>query len=369
MAPTTYSGCVVKSQAQFEWVRAVAEREAVVRKQREMALRGEGDPRWVVREREDGRNVNSWHWEDKDVTSWAKERIKQLITPESCLCSYNGTAVSVKSVDTVEGDATLYNRKGVLKVLYDLKVVGNWTTLHAEEEQRTHGEFRFELFDEDPDVLVCIDQKAPQQDGAAKNCFAKKVTPLIKKACVVFIKELHDGAGQQVDGLEKAKKTKQSETKVTDYLRTGMDQKVTVKKQSNVSNLILKDVFTCSAMDMYLAFTDVRRLEAITRAKAVSEATAGGNVKLMNGEVTGRYKRLEEAKKIEMDWKLGCWGEDAHAGVATIGIDEEDGKTEVSVVVSGVPKALLSKTEGFWRVQIFQAMKVVMGWGSASKFL
>lgn len=27
-----------------------------------MARIGEGDPRWIVNEREDGRNVNSWHW-------------------------------------------------------------------------------------------------------------------------------------------------------------------------------------------------------------------------------------------------------------------------------------------------------------------
>ncbi|PXF44098.1 Activator of 90 kDa heat shock protein ATPase-like [Gracilariopsis chorda] len=334
-----------------------------------MALRGEGDPRWVVRERQDGRNVNSWHWEDKDVTNWAQQRIKQLITPESCVCSYNGTTVAVKSVDTVDGDATLYNRKGVLKVLYDLKVVGKWTTLHGEEEQRTLGEFRFELFDEEPHIVVSIDDKAPQKDGGAKECFVRNVTPLIKKECGVFITEMHAGAGQQVDGLQKASNKKECDTKVTDYLRSGMNQKAAVTKESNVSELILKDVFTCSGMDMYLALTDARRLEAITRAKAVSEGTVGGNVRLMNGEVTGRYKRLEEAKKIEMEWKLGCWGEGADAGVATIGIDEEDGKTEVSVVVSGVPKAMASKTEGFWRVQMLQAMKVVMGWGSASKFL
>jgi len=27
-----------------------------------MAEFGKGDPRWIVNEREDGRNVNAWHW-------------------------------------------------------------------------------------------------------------------------------------------------------------------------------------------------------------------------------------------------------------------------------------------------------------------
>ena len=31
-------------------------------RQREMAKWGEGDPRWKVEERNDGHNVNGWHW-------------------------------------------------------------------------------------------------------------------------------------------------------------------------------------------------------------------------------------------------------------------------------------------------------------------
>lgn len=27
-----------------------------------MAEFGKGDPRWIVDERKDGRNVNAWHW-------------------------------------------------------------------------------------------------------------------------------------------------------------------------------------------------------------------------------------------------------------------------------------------------------------------
>ena len=28
-----------------------------------MAKWGEGDPRWIVEERDDGTNVNNWHWQ------------------------------------------------------------------------------------------------------------------------------------------------------------------------------------------------------------------------------------------------------------------------------------------------------------------
>ena len=44
-----------------------------------MARVGEGDPRWLVAERTDGRNVNGWHWEEKNALSWTKKRIQELL--------------------------------------------------------------------------------------------------------------------------------------------------------------------------------------------------------------------------------------------------------------------------------------------------
>ena len=64
-----------------------------------MAKIGEGDARWIVEQREDGRNVNSWHWcagenaaavkshvflrEEKDITASAKTIFKKLFEDAS----------------------------------------------------------------------------------------------------------------------------------------------------------------------------------------------------------------------------------------------------------------------------------------------
>ena len=44
-----------------------------------MAKVGEGDPRWLVSDRTDGRNVNGWHWEEKNALAWSKKRIHELL--------------------------------------------------------------------------------------------------------------------------------------------------------------------------------------------------------------------------------------------------------------------------------------------------
>ena len=40
-----------------------------------MAKVGEGDERWIVKEREDGKNCNGWHWSETNLTEWSKEQL------------------------------------------------------------------------------------------------------------------------------------------------------------------------------------------------------------------------------------------------------------------------------------------------------
>eukprot|EP00171_Calliarthron_tuberculosum_P019941 IDg19941t1 len=146
-----------------------------------MAKKGEGDPRWVVRERQDGTNCGKWHWEDKNVSKWAHERIKELLKPELVsVAPKPGTheGVMLSEISSVEGDATLYNRKGVLKVLYDLKVSGKWISCHEIEDERTYGTFKYEIFDEDPEVVVAIDTKS-KSDSIYKTYIGKALQPLV----------------------------------------------------------------------------------------------------------------------------------------------------------------------------------------------
>lgn len=335
-----------------------------------MALKGEGDPRWVVREREDGRNVNGWHWEDKDVSAWASSRIKSLLTDPICSAdASDGVRVVVEAVESVDGDATLFNRKGVLRVLYDLKISGKWTSTEEEKDARTSGDFKFELFDEDPEISVSIDSKS-KAVPMYKKLFTEKISPVFVKQCRVFIKEMHAGAGLSLDGLSLPTKKKVTETKVTDFLRSGMDKPAKRETKKADPPLVIQDVFTCSKDDLYLGLTDLPRLEAITRAKAVSEPRVGGRYMLMQGTVQGEYVSATKGEEIKMKWRMKKWDSDVMpADVRMQIVGEDDGKTRLVVTLSNVPSEERKSTEGFWRMQIFQAMKVVMGWGSASQFL
>jgi len=44
-----------------------------------MALIGQGDPRWIVANRDDGTNVNNWHWTEIDFSKWVETRTIELL--------------------------------------------------------------------------------------------------------------------------------------------------------------------------------------------------------------------------------------------------------------------------------------------------
>uniref|UniRef100_A0A7S4B6Z1 Activator of Hsp90 ATPase AHSA1-like N-terminal domain-containing protein n=2 Tax=Chrysotila carterae TaxID=13221 RepID=A0A7S4B6Z1_CHRCT len=88
-----------------------------------MARLGEGDNRWIVREREDGRNCNNWHWTTKDVSKntkqWLAEKLKEASFPSPLeLCKILSAEVT--------GEASLTNRKGRTFLMYELEVKLKW---------------------------------------------------------------------------------------------------------------------------------------------------------------------------------------------------------------------------------------------------
>ena len=45
-----------------------------------MATWEQKDPRWLVDDRDDGKNVNGWHWQEHNRLSWSRQRLADLCT-------------------------------------------------------------------------------------------------------------------------------------------------------------------------------------------------------------------------------------------------------------------------------------------------
>jgi activator of HSP90 ATPase len=85
---------------------------------------GKGDPRWIVQDREDGKNVGNWHWEERDMMMWTREQLKNLtagVRGEMLFEGYTGH-YEVTNITTIKGDCVIHLRKGKLWPLADLHI-------------------------------------------------------------------------------------------------------------------------------------------------------------------------------------------------------------------------------------------------------
>lgn len=67
------------------------------------------------------KNVNNWHWIDKNCTAWSHKYIKDTL---NSLTAENDSFTAHDI--TIEGDVDINQRKGKLLVFYDLNLAFEW---------------------------------------------------------------------------------------------------------------------------------------------------------------------------------------------------------------------------------------------------
>jgi len=71
------------------------------------------------------KNVNQWHWEEKNVKDWAFKRLEELLKETEI--PIQGGEIKITAVKDIEGDAYLNMRKGKIRVGFELKCKMEWT--------------------------------------------------------------------------------------------------------------------------------------------------------------------------------------------------------------------------------------------------
>eukprot|EP00879_Flechtneria_rotunda_P024522 GHRR01025998.1.p1 GENE.GHRR01025998.1~~GHRR01025998.1.p1 ORF type:complete len:150 (+),score=32.56 GHRR01025998.1:259-708(+) len=109
-----------------------------------MAKWEERDPRWLVQERQDGKNVNGWHWEERNRFEWCKQKLQELLP--AIPAAHTGN-LCIAQVTDVVGDAMTSTRKGNKKLaIYDLKVTMHWQAQAEGDTEQYKGTLQVDDF-------------------------------------------------------------------------------------------------------------------------------------------------------------------------------------------------------------------------------
>jgi len=89
-------------------------------------IKGADYDRWIVKSRSDGKNVDNWHWTERDLFDWCKARFENSLTKIKIPSSQEPLELMINRVDTVKGSMIVCNRKGKTLYIYDVQLKLNW---------------------------------------------------------------------------------------------------------------------------------------------------------------------------------------------------------------------------------------------------
>ena len=356
-----------------------------------MAKLGEGDEQWIV-EREDGANVNNWHWQEKDAFEWSRSRFADLLTLAFRSPAADGAPpadgvarLATTGVTSLSGEAYVNRRKGKIIAGYELelkmayegevdgaKVTGNVHFPYVADENA------FEA----PEAKILAAGDSPA-DRKAKEVMRVEALP------VMFEKIAEFERGSRADPAAKATPPRGVLPKMVardaarppaggrdtnansngNAAKAAREDKLAPlsKKQHTIR---LTERFYCRPSDVCEALLDGGRVMHFSRSRA-DVRPALGPFSMFDGNITGETIELEMGVKIVQRWRFRNWAEGHHSKVTITFREPEPGNCHLDLVQEDVPESdaygnenVMDTTEIGWKAQIFDRIRQAFGYGA-----
>jgi len=343
-----------------------------------MALVGQGDPRWIVTNREDGKNVNNWHWTEIDFTKWAETRTIELLTN---LAVDNDKITCTTSDVTCKGEVSVNTRKQKTIFLYELEVGFKWEgELRSKPDKKLKGTVLIpyvseENDDDDFETRVTVDGSGSDNE-TMRSEFRSVVIPILKEKIPQMLQEMRGVA----TGKTKLPPKTQTAMKLDIEVTTSPPAKATsnssqVSPASSVSSpqsklislesFTITEKFTCRPADLFEALIDNNRVKVYAGGDSIVSREKGGNFSLFGGSVQGQNIEVDYPKKLVQKWRFSSWPE-GHYSTVTIVLEEKDNRTVCKLTQAGVPSEDKERTEKGWSENFWKRIKGIFGYGTAS---
>ena len=345
-----------------------------------MAKWGEGDPRWIVEERPDATNVNNWHWTEKNADNWSKSKIKELFENLVIEDAKIGN-VAIESVDKVEGEARVNNRKAKLIFFYEWELKMNWKGHANGCDKEVTGTIEIPNLSEehedmeDVDIDVSVKTKGPESDLLKEMMRKGQGAKTIRKTLEVYVNALKTEfcqglilpAKDSVAATNPAptKQTKVTSSTIINKSASNQMQKLDIGCKIQTTKLSIKEHFKCTGQELYNALTQKEMLQVFSGGEVKMEKAAKGeNFEMIGGAVQGQFLEVVPFTKIVQKWRLKSWPE-GHFSTVEITIKQGKEDTTLELNCSNVPEKELENTKNGWRRYYFESIKRVFGFGSS----
>ena len=332
-----------------------------------MAKLGEGDERWIVKEREDGANCNNWHWSEKNLTPWSKEKLTELLVGVAAI-EEDSTKGSCKitALEKMEGEVTVQSRKQKKFPLYELELTLKWEGQLWDESgsviAEAKGKIKIpdlseETYDDLEMTVTCDDESNAMRP--LKEAMRTKGCKSVRERYICWVKELRESVAA---GTEKGLTAKQAPVEA----RVNSTYVVSGTESSKTKNIKIKYSFAPPPSVLYETLLDTDRVRGATASDAMLSKEVGGKIMMFSGSVEGENVELrpfsasEGKATIVWKWRFNTW-QPGHVSRVTIDLIEKDGGTSLELTQTGVPEEEAERTEKGWKGLLFDRLKAMLG--------
>ncbi|KAJ1992957.1 Co-chaperone [Dimargaris cristalligena] len=321
------------------------------------------------------KNVNNWHWTDKNCINWAKSYFKDRLA--NVAVDYNGYHVTTEDVTSVTGDCDLNQRKGKVITIFDLEIKLNWSGTGPDGTEAA-GSIHIPEVTHDADtsdyVFDITITAETREKREIKEVVRKQLTQVLRERLAAFRGDLIESHRKDVyiDPDQLGTPTPPAMPRVAKPAHEPTSVKAPSAGSSGgaapvaVTNTVTVDEtveFVTSAAELYTTLTDPARIAAWTRSAPQFEARVGGRFSFFGGNVTGENEQLEPSRSIKQKWRLSSWPQGYYSQVS-IDLDQTESGVRLHLRQTGVPVGDEDQTKSNWHQFYWQSIKSTFGFGA-----
>ncbi|KAI8914948.1 activator of Hsp90 ATPase [Powellomyces hirtus] len=309
------------------------------------------------------KNVNNWHWVEKNCLPWAKEYFTEKLT--GAATEKGDVKVSIDEVRDVTGDVDLNQRKGKVITIFDVVLVLGWkgegfgTTASGKIDIP---EYMHDTEVEDIVFDISLDSPNAEREKI-KDVVRLELTKVLREKMTPFAKDLVEAhvkdvfiAPEEMKGHPVLKQYQPKPPAPTQTTATS----TAPSTKGGLTSIKQTIDFAASPADIYETLLDKQRVQAWTRGKAEIGREVGSTFNLFDGNITGIIVELVPNKKIVQKWRLKTWPAGHHSTVEMEFVEGSD-KTTLKVTQSDVPASEKDITEKNWQNYYWNSIKATFG--------
>lgn len=330
-----------------------------------MARLGEGDPRWLVENRNDGKNVNNWHWSEKNLYNWANERLVAALN-EQVIFQNEDLKIVVTKLDPLKGTVVLNTRKGKNKFMWDVEIFLDWTATFSSSEVQLNGRLECSEITAVDNIyytnITCSNQNCPEY-RTVYNILKENGGKFVKGKWDELVQNMMDSFKDPVVSPSNAPTgnhatdsgVKQVNT-APECVKTSSGQKISVR------SIQKRFRFYVPSHILFETLLDPQRISVFTGSPAYISDKVGSEFKLFGGNISGILQLVEAPKKIVQKWRFSSWPVNHYSIVSFILEPSGSDFCDVMIEQHGIPDNDFERTSSGWQQHYWHRIKAAFGW-------